>query len=681
MSTEIWRLRLPRFDVDLSRVFKEQRYPDLWLAFQDRFPWPSDPREQYRRSQDIRAKFEPYPEYAFRESWSSGRQLGEVYKLRVTNAIREQNGDLATAFAGKLCDHCRGFPISRVLRSSNGDHGSSTKEFPSNGRVGHCKLCPIIFQSIGLEIPSNISTIVAEITGLKGQYTILPKAGSTLQFLLIDKWLRDCDSGHSHRKHFLSPLPTRVLDIGDSWDPIVLRLRMTDELEFGKYVALSHRWGEGDKEFLTLESNIDDRCKSIEFDMLPKTFQDAIIVTRMLGLRFIWIDSICIVQDSRSDVVFECSRMEAVFASAYVTVAATSAKSCRDGFLSRLDEVPFRLPGINGDTSLCVSKAKTDFSRDVVDGNLNQRGWVFQERALSRRTIHFTATQTYWECESAIRCEIDDQIIGELDPLSSSNFPSSLSFSKTRPSAFQYCFTKYSKLDLTCPEDKPSAILGLEYRLAVFYRTPSMFGILGDFFGESLLWKSDGNTMEPIKPIYMDPVGPRQVAVPSWSWMAYTGAISYLRVEEMSLEVTFTYADRPGSESGKRCVLNGRLGEIARDSPIHRSKDTYYEARDGPELCNWTMIRDEAGLVGLVSFDKGEEIYCERLECISIGQATGCWKDFGITLLDTELQRKFDYILLVTPAEEEWLSGLYKRLGVGVIQDGYLKRKENILVI
>ena len=175
----------------------------------------------------------------------------------------------------------------------------------------------------------------------------------------------------------------------------------------GLYIALSHRWSKSDEQFRTEKSNFKTRCKEINFYELPKTFQDAVTVTRKVGVEYLWIDSLCIIQDDDDDRRRECSRMEEVFASAYCTLAATSAKDCSQGLFREDNEVSL---GPENRYSLCIRDVDEDFSRDVEQAELNQRGWVFQERALSLRIIHFTATQTYWECGKMASCESADPI-------------------------------------------------------------------------------------------------------------------------------------------------------------------------------------------------------------------------------------------------------------------------------
>ncbi len=151
----------------------------------------------------------------------------------------------------------------------------------------------------------------------------------------------------------------------------------------------------------------------IDVNDLPKTFQDAVLVTRLLKLEYPWIDSMCILQkhdgnedpESTEDWDRESKHMEQVFSSAYVTLAASRASSRFNGFLRpRLPRVAVEMTAADG-AQFYVCNAIDNFSAHVEQSELNKRGWVLQERALSRRTIYFTETQTYWECGEGVRCE------------------------------------------------------------------------------------------------------------------------------------------------------------------------------------------------------------------------------------------------------------------------------------
>jgi len=178
-----------------------------------------------------------------------------------------------------------------------------------------------------------------------------------------------------------------------------------------RYAVLSHRWASTD---LNVQSRLNKAnlkrwqthlsCKS-----LPKRFQEAILIARGLGLQYIWIDSLCIVQDDCEDTEREISNMESVFSNAYVTISATCAVGRHVGFLRRETPrtchpvyIPFKS---DKQCRVYLCEPIDDFRQHVEESELSRRGWIFQERALSRRILHFTSTQLYWECGSDVRSE------------------------------------------------------------------------------------------------------------------------------------------------------------------------------------------------------------------------------------------------------------------------------------
>lgn len=200
-------------------------------------------------------------------------------------------------------------------------------------------------------------------------------------------------------------MPTRLIDVStNSEGPI--RLILTNKEIQDRYIALSHCWGQlsDDQRFCTYESNLDQRMADISYDRLPPTFRDAVNVTRALGVRYLWIDSLCIIQQNAADWANEAGRMEDVFSNAHYTIAASSASSSLVGFLgSRMPRDAIGVTTPSGPVYL--AEAIDDFATDVEKSILSTRGWVFQERALSRRTIYFTSKQVYWECGDGVVCE------------------------------------------------------------------------------------------------------------------------------------------------------------------------------------------------------------------------------------------------------------------------------------
>lgn len=142
---------------------------------------------------------------------------------------------------------------------------------------------------------------------------------------MISTWIKDCHDDHPACKPSTSSgtLPTRVIDVGSPDGRTEPRLCDTNG-EPGDYIALSHCWG-GRQPLRTTKENICSMKTCIPWAKLPNTFQDAISVTRRLGIRYLWIDSLCIVQDDAQDWEREAAKMALIFEAAYITIAATAA--------------------------------------------------------------------------------------------------------------------------------------------------------------------------------------------------------------------------------------------------------------------------------------------------------------------------------------------------------------------
>ncbi|PHH59924.1 hypothetical protein CDD81_2383 [Ophiocordyceps australis] len=331
------------------------------------------------------------------ETWHS---CNFCEKVPVSQLLEHPGERFKLSLDISLCgDEVETCPLFQTLLQGNGNRAvdeitvSLEPEFVPVGRARDGR--PTRTPRLVLELGTSALDMKVD------KFSLLPEAGSIFYFLQLFQWLEACDNCHHHTKFSSSVLPTRVLDVY-SEDPDQIKLVYTEGGIEGRYIALSHRWIDG-QTLMTEKAHQNGRRDGGILDIkdLPPTFRDAVIVTRSLGVRYLWIDSLCIVQDDSSDWFREAGCMEQVYASAYCTIAVSSTKDDQ-GFLYRYTKGLIKL----GDSTLCAYAGKVceNFDEDIT-GELGQRGWVLQERALSRRTIHFTKTQTYWECGSAIWCE------------------------------------------------------------------------------------------------------------------------------------------------------------------------------------------------------------------------------------------------------------------------------------
>lgn len=187
-------------------------------------------------------------------------------------------------------------------------------------------------------------------------------------------------------------LPTRVIDVANY--PQYVRLIVTNSKK-AKYVALSYCWG-GNSQVQTTRSNLEHHQEAISCEMLPKTIRNAAWVTKELGMRFLWVDCLCIIQGDRQDFHAENRRMASVYENAYVTIAATGAESSNVGLFHRSPHAEYVvLPCKPEEPALGSWYLGLHIKPEeaVFTAPLNQRGWVLQEHLFARRTIHFANDQ------------------------------------------------------------------------------------------------------------------------------------------------------------------------------------------------------------------------------------------------------------------------------------------------
>ena len=243
---------------------------------------------------------------------------------------------------------------------------------------------------------------------LKGR-DVAKESGSAACLAFAKSCLEDCIERHHvcRTGAAVSITPTRLVYVGLNNSEIKLV-----ELARGTvtpFAALSYCWGKAVP--ITTESKtIAARKAGLEWDCLPPVLQDAMTVTRYLGLQYVWIDALCIIQDSKEDWQIESSRMADIYQGSVVTIAASSSDSCAVPFLKSRPEggtaYPMALQVDGKDGQPYSLNLRKPAPPHYTDGEpLNTRSWTYQERVLSSRILHYTANELVWECRRGIRCE------------------------------------------------------------------------------------------------------------------------------------------------------------------------------------------------------------------------------------------------------------------------------------
>lgn len=291
----------------------------------------------------------------------------------------------------------------------------------------------------------------------------------------------------------------------------------------------------------------------IPLESFPKTFKDVIAICRALDIRYLWLDALCIIQDSTEDWEVESAKMTDIYSNSYLTIAASSCADTAHGLFSdrwtlilKRDEPLCRIETGSvavergNDTFRLRPRLFTAHTRFAqldnahhhsADAPLLTRAWAYQERLLPSRTLHFLAEELVWECKTDLRCEcraLDDR------SLIAAEFEGDKQFKQTwhggwlkplvakveRPGLIYEDFSmiwmdlvsEFTRLDLTYESDRLPAISGLAAKLTNTCLGDYLAGMWTNMFPVGLLYESRWSAGDfPGDPKY-------RPQAPTWSW-------------------------------------------------------------------------------------------------------------------------------------------------------------------
>lgn len=389
-----------------------------------------------------------------------------------------------------------------------------------------------------------------------------PSTASSESLYWVVKLIQACMESHpSCRTSRDTQLPTRVLDVAATCESGVC-LQVSDG-QVAPYICLSHCWGL--RPFLrTLSSTLKVHMENIPFASLPPTFQEAIDFTRRLGIRYLWIDSLCIIQDDENDWRVEASKMASIYQNCYLVISAAKSSGAYEGLYADFPprcrthtiELDNKYPqaGPTLKETIRARQPLTHSQRSLITyaapeepPPIFKRGWVLQERLLAPRVVHFGPEELSWECREASDCQCTRADEDQYYLARKSEFPHGLpgyspydstpkslqksyyspiaweSFSGDKDTRLETVWYRlvedYTRLYLTYEKDIFPALSGFARSVQSATGWEYVAGLWRGMLPRALLWNVDRPS--PFSGTRRSwPSTPRRWRAPSWSWAA-----------------------------------------------------------------------------------------------------------------------------------------------------------------
>ncbi|PHH54249.1 hypothetical protein CFIMG_003032RAa [Ceratocystis fimbriata CBS 114723] len=517
--------------------------------------------------------------------------------------------------------------------------------------------------------------------------TAAPRASDAS--LCIDfarKCLTECYQDHQFCKPRKSAIftPSRMIHLGTDDTQLQLREYNTKPCAYQRaWAALSYCRGT-ETHFQLTRKNKAELLKLIDPSKLPVVFTDAIKAARLLGLTYLWIDALCIVQDDDADWKSEITKMGDIYTHAFVVLAAASSADPTTTFLGPRDDewkphvVPFTCS--NGKEVSLVARRRSTLSTPPVqgifdppfttswatlrrEGPLYSRSWAFQELYLANRIVHFSPGAVVYECRTHRRSE--DQrppyTITVADTLGK----------VTDVAKWRILVKMYSQRDLRYSKDRLIGIGGLASQMPQASTSRYAAGLWGDTFVFDLMWQSIPGSAT--KPTACPKV---EQKAPSWSWASLNCGVTWHAMKNpqaqalvVDIEAITAPGDRFGAVQGGSCILNTPLLPIVITSSRSRNEHFVQYRKGGGVLSKKQHFWADGQLVTFKYDEMQAQTYARRADSSDMDEeveATGVfvlltymnWMNSGYSGLIVsacpDVEGSYSRIGCVTHLPAEW---------------------------
>ncbi|KAK3365587.1 heterokaryon incompatibility protein-domain-containing protein [Lasiosphaeria ovina] len=341
-------------------------------------------------------------------------------------------------------------------------------------------------------------------------------------------FIDECRAGHAECEPRESPacLPTRVLDVTGNRPEAEVKLHLPHPQEIAEYVTLSYCWGGPQPLLLTLET-LEEFQSGIDISRLPPTIRDAVVTTRNLGFQYLWVDALCIIQDSEQDKFNEIGNMGEVYRNSTITLSASQATSVTQGFSPVFtfqgvgaDGDNIAAQGVAVDLSLAAGKrGRFHLTKKVYDQvetqPLNKRGWALQEYLLSGRILSF-GNEAVWICGRHKHRPLIPSVmyVAVFPSLARTTLSAARQLNADqRSELWADAVNDFTGRDLTIADDRIRALTGVISVFEVAWADKCLWGLWESNFVVDAWWRRSRAAPPALS-------NARSRRAPSWSWMS-----------------------------------------------------------------------------------------------------------------------------------------------------------------